>query len=501
MSEPFDSYKKFRNKISDLDFEDSFAAAWAFSQFSQAKNFRFPDDVERHHSFTSDGMRQPYSWQLETIVREVVLHASPTNRRGKTLKVWNDVAAVVNALRSLEDVIHEATLNNDNILLEMLRVAHQQFPWQVGVSTRLVGRYFRIFNVPEICSICQKLTGLSVVKIYAIGSGLWGLYFSKAFVKLPMEAAAKGMTDEDLSAFFRLFSKELYALRQEMRDQHVVDDTYPYDNRAIRAHPLIRFRHGGEDYVACPLPTLLFWRFTSGLYYDLTADDDFFNAFGASFQKYVGDVLRCTMKDAEIKVLAEEKYGKKGKTKDTIDWLILDSDAAVFVECKVKRLSHDAKTNLVSRDALLKDIGILADAVTQTYKTISEYRNGKYPSLPYDKSLLVFPMIVTLENWYPLGQLFSDELERAIVARCKDSGISADLIKEMPYTIASVEEFEAAAQIIAKVGCKKFFSEKGDKKYEGWMLEGYMNDAFKAEKNASVDLFADTYDVILAPFR
>lgn len=501
MPEPFDTYKKFRNKISDLSFEDSFGAMWAFSQYTQIKGFAFPREVEKHQNFTPDGLHQPYCWQLETVVREVVLNSSPGNRRGKSLKRWADLAEVVNALRDLEDAIHQLTLNQHNVLLETLRIAHQQFPWQSRVTTRLIGRYFQVFSTPEIDAICEKLTGLTVRKIYAIGSAAWGILNSNAFIKLPMKSTIKGISDDDLVAFFKLFSKEVYALRSKIKEQHEVDDTYAYDNRAIRAHPLIALRHGGQDFVACPLPTLLFWRFTSGLYYDLVAESDFFNEFGASFQKYVGEVLSRSLKGTKLTFLAEEKYRTKGKTKDTIDWLVLDGEAAVFVECKTKRLSLDAKTKLVSQDALLKDISILADAVVQVYKTISEYQAGKYPSLPFNEALQVHPMVVTLENWYPLGDPIGTELAKSVRDKLTSAGLSPDLVQKMPYTIASAEEFEIAAQIMAKVGCAKFFSQRGAQEYEGWMLDGYMSHAFKAERNEVLNLFNDAYDEILKPFK
>jgi hypothetical protein len=36
--------------------------------------------------------------------------------------------------------------------------------------------------------------------------------------------------------------------------------------------PLVRISHQGRDEVACPIPTLLFWRITTGLYYSLRYD-------------------------------------------------------------------------------------------------------------------------------------------------------------------------------------------------------------------------------------
>ena len=294
---------------------------------------------------------------------------------------------------------------------------------------------------------------------------------------------------------------DVYALRQTIKAAHVVDDTFSYDNRFLRASPLIKFSKEGEKFMACPLPTHLYWRFTSGLYYDLTENPNFFNALGASFQQYVGDLLGRSLATTALKYLPEEKYGKRGNTKDTVDWVLLGPDAAAFIECKSKRLSLGAKANLVSRDALTKDIGILADAVVQLYKTINEYKANRYPSLGYDAARVIVPVVVTLENWFPLEHAVIVELNKHLTAKLVDAGIPDAVLTEMPYVIASCDELEEAVQIIAKVGISKFFARRTDEKYRGWMLEGYMSDAFKAERNAAVDLFAETYDEILQPFR
>jgi len=495
-----DSYRKLRRLVSDLSFEDSFATTWAFSQYTQIKDFSFPSDVERHPSFTSAPFGQPYPWQLETILREIVLRSSDVHQRGKTLRRWNDVAAVVNALRALENALQADILGPDNILLEVLRVSHQQFPWQRPPATRFLGRYYWIFKDPKIDGICRELTGLPVQKIYAIGSGLWGHFISKPFLRLPIQLDdTTTLSSEEIAAFLTLCSSEVYSLRQMVKSEHVLDDAYAYDNRLVRTWPLVQFRVRGLDYLSCPLPTLLFWRYTSGLYYDLTANGDFFNALGASFQNYIGETLKRGLSGTELKYQAEEKYGRKGKTKDTIDWVILDADAAVFLECKSKRLSQNAKTKLVSREALNSDIAILADAIRQAYKTIAEYQADRYPSIRFDPARKIYPVIVTLENWFPLSGVVTTELNRQLKIKLVEANIPESVLTEMPYTVTSCEEIEEAVQIISSTGIQRFFEGKFTEQYQGWMLEGYMKQAFPTESAATVDLFAETFDEMLLP--
>jgi hypothetical protein len=51
-------------------------------------------------------------------------------------------------------------------------------------------------------------------------------------------------------------------------------------------------QYQGNDAFVCPLVTLLYWRFTGGLYYEFVGVSEFANEFGEGFQNYVGDVIK-----------------------------------------------------------------------------------------------------------------------------------------------------------------------------------------------------------------
>jgi hypothetical protein len=135
---------------------------------------------------------------------------------------------------------------------------------------------------------------------------------------------------------------------------------------------------------SCPLPTLLFWRITTGLYYSLKAQPGFPTAFGESFQTYAGEVLQQRIVNAAMQVLGETKYHVGQNRKDTVDWIVQEGDAAaLFVECKTMRLTWASKSGMSDLSALAQDIRKLAGAVVQVYKAIRDYRAGSYPHLPY----------------------------------------------------------------------------------------------------------------------
>jgi hypothetical protein len=56
--------------------------------------------------------------------------------------------------------------------------------------------------------------------------------------------------------------------------------------------------------------------------------------------------------------------------KRSVDWSIADENAALFLECKARRLSWGAKVPLTDLGPLEANIDSMAAAVVQVYKTL-----------------------------------------------------------------------------------------------------------------------------------
>jgi hypothetical protein len=140
------------------------------------------------------------------------------------------------------------------------------------------------------------------------------------------------------------------------------------------------------------------------LYYTLNEVVGFPRAFGASFESYVGEVPRARVTGPDRTVLREEEYRVGRDRKHTVDWIVQQGNAAaLFIECKTKRLTWASKAELADLTALQADLDVLATAVVQVYKTIGDYRAGHYPQLPFVQVRVIFPLVVTLEDWYFFG--------------------------------------------------------------------------------------------------
>lgn len=276
-------------------------------------------------------------------------------------------------------------------------------------------QYYKLFNTPDISTICQQETGLTVDQIYLIGMALLGNFLSSARIFRKMNIQIPDITEDHFDHFLRMTASSRPAMAERLRQEHALDETFAYRYSSLREFPLITFSYEGKDEIACPIPTLLFWRMTTGLYYSLREHRGFPTAFGESFQEYVGEVLHGRIIYPGMNVLGEDQYHVGRHRKDTVDWIIAEGEAAaLFIECKTMRLTWASKAGLSDLSDLSRDIRKLAGAIVQVYKTVKDYRQGLYPHLHYRPDRRVYPVVVTLEDWFFFGNELLPRLEVAV---------------------------------------------------------------------------------------
>jgi hypothetical protein len=222
----------------------------------------------------------------------------------------------------------------------------------------------------------------------------------------------------------------------------------------------------------------LYWRFTGRLYYQLIRVPEFANEFGDGFQNYVGEVLERACSDPIQRFSAREYAVGKAK-KRSVDWIIADENAAVFLECKAKRLSWGAKVSLTDLGPLEADINSMADAVVQVYKTLADHLNNAYPHFPVSDNRKIFPAVVTLENWRLFGPVMINKLAKAVATKLNDVGLRADFVERMPYSIWAIEELEVGLQIMHANGIADFMEGKlTSEEMLQWDWQAYMTNRY-----------------------
>lgn len=495
-------YWTARTTVRELGCRDSLYVIWAYCQHLQVNGFSIPNDIQVDNVFLNADPPQTIlaEWTFEMIAREVIRHADEEPRRGRTLRQWNTVAKIANALRDLEGEIYTQLVGGGRIHLELMRIAHRQFVWQQHRFNwkPVIIRYYKLFNAPDILAHTQQATGLSLEHIYLIGLCYLGSFLEHPRIARRPDIQIPGLTREHFDRFLTFTSLSRRQLASRLRAEHALDEGFFYRYSSLREFPLVQISHQGRDEIACPIPTLLFWRITTGLYYTLKDVPGFPTAFGASFQRYVGEVLHQRITNPQLAVLSENEYHVGLCRKDTVDWIIWQGDeAALFVECKTKRLTWASKVGLADLTAFEQDIRKLAGAVVQVYKTIADYRAGRYGNLAFVEARQIYPAIVTLEDWYFFGNEMPGRLDAAVQIGMAAAGLPVAWLDEMPYVILSVHEFEKATGVINAVGVHPVIARKvQDPELRRWGFGAYCNHYYPEEVRNLPKLFYDEYEVM-----
>jgi hypothetical protein len=495
-------YQTIRATVRQLARRESLYVIWAYCQYLQLNDFKIPPDIQVANALLEAHPPQAIlaEWTLEQMAREVVRYADEEPRQGRSLRQWDTLAVIANALRDLEGEIYEKD-GRERIHLEIMRIAHRQFVWQQNrLNWKPIIRYYKLFNTPEIVAHARIATGLTVEQIYLIGMCYLGNFLENPRVARQLDIQIPGLTQEHFDRFLAFTSLRWNVLAGRLRAEHALDEGFAYRYSSLREFPLVQISHHGHDEIACPIPTLLFWRITTGLYYSLKDTPGFPTAFGDSFQQYVGEVLQQRITNPRMAVLEEEEYHVGRHRKDSVDWIVQEGDeAALFVECKTKRLTWASKAGLTDLSALEQDIRKLAGAVVQVYKTIADYRVGLYPHLAYVATRRICPAIVTLEDWYLFGLDMPARLDVAVRTIMEAVGLPAVWLDEMPYSILSVHEIEKTSGVINAAGIQPVVLGKVQHpEFRRWGFGAYCRDQYRQEVRNLPDLFRDEYQAMFA---
>jgi hypothetical protein len=250
----------------------------------------------------------------------VIIHAPESNLSGKSLKNGSYFSQTINKVKSLEYGISGFYVAPNNVLREMYRIAHRQFPWQSEhPSLRVLARYRAIYGHPRLADIASEVVGLTVDEIYTIGVALFGVYLECFSLPYPPAIELPGVSRRGLDAFLKHFSCNHQEMRKKLMAESVLNEQYSYTYHSLRAYPLLRMGHKDDETILCPLPTVLFWRMTDGVYYEIYDHKNFAVSYGNAFQTYVGSIIAKAQHDKRFTVYAEEEYTVGKNKKRTID--------------------------------------------------------------------------------------------------------------------------------------------------------------------------------------
>jgi hypothetical protein len=287
----------------------------------------------------------------------------------------------------------------------------------------------------------------------------------------------------------QLYSLSMKEMKQRLTAERKLDDTFMYQFHALQSHPLILTELNGRLAHICPVPTLLFWRITSGLFYDLINERGFDQAFGTSFQDYVGQMLEKTFDSRSVKVYPEEPDTRPKRA----DWIIDQPTSFMLIECKTKRMTIDARTTIQDDNELRAQLGVIGEAVVQSYQVLEAYKNGKYrpQQYPYEPAKCPFICVVTLENWRLMGPQL-EKLREIVKDKLLHLGLDSGLMQQAPFVICSVNEMEEFAYLLKTnelTGVVRSYWDDPEK--SSWAFISYLYHRYKNELSSYTYVFSD----------
>ena len=310
MSDIHSAHRQFRNLIRSYQLDDMLAVIRAYSQ-NLAFDIPFASDLQVLPAYTDPamGIKQ---WELEILAREAVAHAARSIATRKSLRKSSNLAAVINQLRALEELVAASTVDKGNVLTELHRIFHRQLEWQTEMpSGSQILRHYKIFSSPQLDSIVRAQTSLTTHQLYLVGMQFFGCFLTQFALFYPPNivlSTKNNVSMPDIDNFLAHFCKPVDELSQLLQTEIAdnLNENYAYFFDSLRAYPLVKMRVNGRNAIVAPIPILMMWRFTRGLYYELYGHKDFGSAFGAAFQAYVGDILTNLFSGTSNVVLPEE---------------------------------------------------------------------------------------------------------------------------------------------------------------------------------------------------
>lgn len=455
----FAAYKPLRNTLRQLPLFDSLYVIWAYANHLQF-GCNFPQDIDVHHSYKYQKDYFAKSslinlWDLELLAHEaLVCCAEQRVTSVHSLRNWQTMAKAINSLKRIDGAIAERHLGKNNRFAAIERSMYRQFFWNDAGSPRSFIKYYKIYGDPPLSDLVRKKYGFDIVQIIAVILAIKGYFMTYFSIPNPPVSTLRGLSANALSKFLRVIYQPPEAYQKRFGTPDRFDENYMYCGTMLRQFPLVDLVEpaSGGRRLACPLVNRFYQRCTEGIYYDIVGEPGFDNAFGAAFQSYVGEVLQRGY--SRGRPLPEEEYPSGKGHKRTVDWIVDDDGAALFIECKTKRLRLEGTIKL-SPEFQDADVGALAGAVCQVYKSITDCLDGRYVNFRVHGNKAIYPVIVTLTDWLFPPDLLTRVHEKVRAGFARDK-IAMAMLDKYPYSLTSVDDLERSIQTVNEIGVHNY---------------------------------------------
>src|SRR5205823_1785098 len=174
---------------------------------------------------------------LEIIAREVILNAA--GRGDHSLRKWDDLAGAINRIRHLEDEAYKMFGEKRDVLFEVHRIAHRQFPWQIKTGVNPLMRALKIFGRPDVDSIVVRELGMTMRQVLLLGVGLMGHFQKTGWMSINQDCHELGIPQHASVCFFRRLTSTIETLRTETAQRQSYGPDWVYAWNPLELTPLL----------------------------------------------------------------------------------------------------------------------------------------------------------------------------------------------------------------------------------------------------------------------
>lgn len=344
----------------------------------------------------SDGKPFIFPWMIEQTINIVSIYGHDYNSNERTLDPfeWNNLANLHNSIREYNDARSGVFLKESSVFETMSRIGRQQFHWQDGSLGESVMELYASIYLGDVCDqACRDIHKIGASDFLSYGFIIFAHFNSSPYLEMPYNLSNLDGDQEILRAVLQRYSLPLTKFYQGCRVLRKGDPFGEYSKSQLRMKPIIRV--GGGKYF-CPAPSMLQFRFTSGLISETSYNGDAVNEVAKNYENYCFEKISKAYPD--VRMAQEEEYGTKKKSKRTPDIRVYIGGALkIIIECKATLLPYEDKFENVKLDQLPQKAKQITKGILQVWRYIRNVREGIAPDSEVADSCK--GIVLTLEEW------------------------------------------------------------------------------------------------------
>jgi hypothetical protein len=258
----YEEYKPFRNYMRRFDLVHGLVDVWCYS-LHVMEGQPLPADYAVGALPFKPLKEHFYPWDLDILARELVLNAG--KRGDRSLRTWDHLAVAVNHIRRLDEAAYmDSGTEPSDVIFELHRIAHRQFPWQISVGMAPMMRAFKVFGEAAVDAIVVRELGMTVRQFLLLGAAVGGSFLKKWGMSTNLDYGGLGISREASDAFFRRITCTTEQLKVETAKRQSYGRDWLYTWNPLEATPLVSFDPAVPDRVLCPIPRYLIRRASAG---------------------------------------------------------------------------------------------------------------------------------------------------------------------------------------------------------------------------------------------